>query len=132
MILYICKVEIILFDIVFDIFVVWACERNEKKVIMQMASGSGVKGRRKTDLYLSVSYYYLQPQDSTIILGNFFTIPVELFSKYNNCSDEQVLAVQHGTNSRFRFLWPGLFSTFCKNQEIYKLLPISCEKRFAS
>lgn len=56
-------------------------------------------------------YIYLQPQDSTIMLGSVFTVAVLLESTTTNCNEEYCLAVQQGTRSR-GFLVPFEESIF--------------------
>lgn len=42
----------------------------------------------------------MQPQASTTILGIDFSVAASLFSTYNNCKDENCVAVQQGTISK--------------------------------
>lgn len=49
---------------------------------------------------------YIQPHASTTIFGSVIRVAVELVSKNNISSDENCVAVQHGTSSK-------LFSLFC-------------------
>lgn len=56
---------------------------------------------------------YLQPQDSTTMLGRVFTVAVLLESMTTSCSEEYCLAVQQGTNSS-DLLVPLVERIFCK------------------